>query len=340
MNFLDIILMLAGIVIVLRGADNLTEGAVSVARKFRMPELVIGLTIVAFGTSMPEFCVSMASALNGTADMAVGNVVGSNIFNVLLIVGVCAMIHPMSVEMATIRRDLPFAFVATLLLIFFLSDGTMSKGEGLLMFSLFVLYVWYTIRGARPAKDASAKAKKSKKQAADGGEKPSQTAGNDAQTTGKIRSVINKLRACAPLLIIIGLAELVFGADLFVGSATRFAQSLGVSEAVIGITILGAGTSLPEFATSVVAAWKGSTSMALGNVIGSCVFNIMLILGLTSVFVPLSPMGITTVDLATLFGSALALYAFSFTKKTMERWEGVVLTCGFVAYMSWLMMNV
>lgn len=337
---MDILFILIGIGIVLRGADNLTEGAVSVARKFHMPELVIGLTIVAFGTSMPELCVSMASAVSGTSDMAVGNVVGSNIFNVLLVVGVCAAIHPMSVEMSTIRRDLPFAFIATLLLIFFLSDGTMSRWEGLLMVVLFSLYVWYMLRSVRHAPGISPETSGNTVKADDNYPGQSENRVNADTQDGKLRRTVKRLRACSPLLIVLGLAELVFGADVFVGAATRLAQSMGISEAVIGITILGAGTSLPELATSVVAACKGSTSMALGNVIGSCVFNIMLILGLTSVIMPLSPSGITTVDLAMLFASALALYIFSVTNKTMERWEGVVLTLGFIGYMVWLVMNV
>lgn len=337
---MDILFILIGIGIVLRGADNLTEGAVSVARKFHMPELVIGLTIVAFGTSMPELCVSMASAVSGTSDMAVGNVVGSNIFNVLLVVGVCAAIHPMSVEMSTIRRDLPFAFIATLLLIFFLSDGTMSRWEGLLMVVLFSLYVWYMLRSVRHAPGISPETSGNTVKADDNHPGQSENRVNADTQDGKLRRTVKRLRACSPLLIVLGLAELVFGADVFVGAATRLAQSMGISEAVIGITILGAGTSLPELATSVVAACKGSTSMALGNVIGSCVFNIMLILGLTSVIMPLSPSGITTVDLAMLFASALALYIFSVTNKTMERWEGMVLTLGFIGYMVWLVMNV
>lgn len=340
MQLMDIFFILIGIGIVLRGADNLTEGAVSVARRFHMPELVIGLTIVAFGTSMPELCVSMASAVSGTSDMAVGNVVGSNIFNVLLVVGVCAAIHPMSVEMSTIRRDLPFAFIATLLLIFFLSDGTMSRWEGLLMVALFSLYVWYMLRSVRHVAGISPEASGNTVKADDSRTGQTENRVNADVRDGKLRRTVKRLRACSPLLIVLGLAELVFGADVFVGAATRLAQSMGISEAVIGITILGAGTSLPELATSVVAACKGSTSMALGNVIGSCLFNIMLILGLTSVIMPLSPSGITTVDLATLFASALALYIFSVTNKTMERWEGVVLTLGFIGYMVWLVMNV
>lgn len=313
---MDILYIIIGVVIVLRGADNLTDGAVRVARRFNMPEMIIGLTIVAFGTSMPELCVSMASALNGTSDMAVGNVVGSNIFNSLLIVGVCAMIHPMAVSMSTIRRDLPFAFVATLFLIFALSDGELSKGEGLLMLLVFSAYMVYTIRRLVRNNEEI-----------------------EAETAEESRKGIMRIYDYSLFTIPLGLAELVIGSDLFVDHATLFAQSLGVSEAVIGITILGAGTSLPEFATSVVAALKGKTSMALGNVIGSCVFNILMILGLTSVVVPLTPSGISTVDLATMFVAALLLWVFSFTKSTMERWEGFVLTAGFCAYMGFLLVN-
>lgn len=313
---LDILFIIIGVAIVLRGADNLTDGAVRIARRLNMPELIIGLTIVAFGTSMPELCVSMASALNDTADMAVGNVVGSNIFNSFIIVGVCAMIHPMSVSMATIRRDLPFAFVATLMLIFMLVDGTLTKGEGLLMLLTFTAYLSYTLY-----KTMSNVEKK------------------DIEVVETKRKGIMHIYDYSLFTVPLGLAELVLGSDLFVDHATLFAQSIGVSEAVIGITILGAGTSLPEFATSVVAAFKGRTSMALGNVIGSCVFNILLILGLTSVFVPLQPHGITTFDLATIFIGSLLLWFFSFTKNTMERWEGAVLTACFIGYMSYLLYN-
>ena len=312
---MDVLYIIIGVLVVLRGADRLTDGAVCVARRFNMPELIIGLTIVAFGTSMPELCVSMASALSGTSDMAVGNVVGSNIFNSLLIIGVCALIHPMSVSMTAICRDLPFAFVATLMLIFMLIDGTLSKGEGLVMLLVFASYMTYTLHTARK-----------------GGIEATETEPEHKQHKGILHiydfSLFN---------IAIGLAELIIGSDVFVDHATLFAQALGVSEAIIGITILGAGTSLPEFATSVVAALKGQTSMALGNVIGSCVFNILMILGLTSVVVPLTPQGISTVDLATLFVAAMLLWFFSFTKNTMERWEGAVLTLGFVGYMGYLL---
>lgn len=304
---LDTLLVIAGIAVVLLGADRLTAGSVAVARRLRVPEFVIGLTIVAFGTSMPELCVSLTSALAGTADMAVGNVVGSNIFNIFLIVGVCALIRPMAVSLGTLRRDLPFSLIATLALIFSLTDGTLSKGEGLLMLSAFTLYTIYTLVAAHRDEEKSRPAQAKKR--------------------------------FALLNIVVGLALLVLGSNIFVAHATALAHTLGVSEAVIGITILGAGTSLPELATSAVAAARGSTSMALGNVIGSCVFNILLILGLTAVVTPLTPHGITTLDLATLFTGSLLLWLFSATKSTMERWEGAVMTVCFMAYMAKLLVE-
>lgn len=313
---LDILYIIIGVLIVLRGADNLTDGAVRIARRIKMPEMIIGLTIVAFGTSMPEFCVSLASALNGTADMAIGNVVGSNIFNSFLIVGVCAVIMPISVSMNTIRRDLPFAFIATLMLIFMLSDVTLSKGEGLIMLLMFAIYMTYTIR-------------KSMKEGTD----------LDMQAPESDRKGWLHIYDYSLFTILLGLAELIIGSNMFVDHATLFAKTLGVSEAVIGITILGAGTSLPEFATSVVAAMKGRTSMALGNVIGSCVFNILLILGFASVVVPLMPLDITAFDLGTMFMGSLLLWVFAYTNSMMERWEGWVLTLGFFGYMAFLLYN-
>lgn len=313
---MDILLIIIGIVIVLRGADNLTEGSVSIARRFNMSELIIGLTIVALGTSMPELCVSLTSALNGTADMAVGNIVGSNIFNVFFIVGLCAVIHPLSVGMTAVRRDLPFCFAATLMLIFFLTNGTISMVEGLVMLLVYAVYTVYTIRKEKTTEQAEAPAE------------PVET-----------KRRLPKIFYNPYLKVAVGLVELVLGSNLFVDHATLLATDLGVSEAVIGITILGFGTSMPEIATSLVAAIKGSTSIALGNVIGSCVLNILVIIGLTSVITPLAPQGITTLDLAMVFLSALLMWLFSFTKKTMERWEGVLLLLIFIAYFVFLIYN-
>ena len=313
---MDILLIIVGIVIVLRGADNLTEGSVSIARRFNMSELIIGLTVVALGTSMPELCVSLTSALNGTSDMALGNIIGSNILNVFFIVGLCAVIHPMSVGLAAVRRDLPFCFAATLMLIFFLTNGILSMVEGLVMLLIYAVYTVYTIRKEKTSTQAAAPVE-------------------PVETKRKLPKIFYN----PYLRVAVGLVELVLGSNLFVDHATLLATDLGVSEAVIGITILGFGTSMPEFATSLVAALKGSTSIALGNVIGSCILNILIILGLTSVITPLAPQDITTYDLAMVFLSALLMWFFSFTKKTMERWEGALLLIIFVAYFVFLIYN-
>lgn len=342
---MDILLILIGIVVVLRGADNLTDGTVRIARRFNMSELIIGLTIVALGTSMPELCVSITSAMNGTAGMAVGNVIGSNTFNIFFIVGLCAIIHPMSVGMSAVRRDLPFCFAATLLLLLFLVNGTISLLEGLLMLSLYAAYTAYTIRKesgkgkseSGKEKDESCNPCQSEQSLVSG--KEQRVEGENAETAEEPKRRLPGIFYNPVFKIVVGLAELVIGSNLFVDHATLLAVDLGVSETVIGITILGFGTSLPEFATSFVAALKGSTSIALGNVIGSCVLNILIILGLTSVITPLTPEGITTIDLTMLFLGALLMWFFSFTKKTMERWEGAVLFLIFIAYMSYLLYN-
>ncbi len=213
---MDILFIIIGVAVVLHGADNLTEGAVNIARRFNMTELVIGLTVVAFGTSMPEMCVSLASAINGTADMAVGNVVGSNIFNIFLIVGVCAMIHPMSVGMAAIRRDLPYAFIATLMLIFFLVDGTLTKGEALIMLALFLLYMYHTLRNAKQD-DADSKPNASET-----------TVKTQPSRHGTIVTAVLKIYRFPAFRIILGLAELIIGSDVFVGHAVSLATTLGV----------------------------------------------------------------------------------------------------------------
>lgn len=314
---IDLILLILGIVIVLKGADFLTDGSVAVARRFHMSEMIIGMTIIAFGTSMPEFCVSLVSALNGTADMAVGNVVGSNIFNMFLIIGICAMIRPMSVQMDTIKRDLPFSFLASIMFIYMLIDGTLSRRNGALLFIAFVAYLTYTLWKATK-----------------GSPLPTSPGGEEEKN-----AATEKHPAWSLVLIVLGLSMLVLGSDLFVDHASALARTLGVPEAIVGLTILGFGTSLPELATSVIAAYKGSTAMALGNVIGSAVFNIMFALGLTAIISPLAPQGITAYDLGMMFLGSLLMWFFSYTNKTMERWEGAVLTILFIAYMAFLLVT-
>lgn len=309
--FISLCQILFGALFVLLGADRLTEGAVAVAERLRIPQIVIGLTVVAMGTSMPEFTVSLVAALKGTPDLAVGNVIGSNIFNVFAIVGIAAMIAPMTILSLTVKRDLPFALVAALLLVVFGLDGNIGRLDAAALFLLFVIYMIITVRQAR----AEAKSED-----------------NPAPATQK-----NLMLSIFWLLI--GLTALVLGSNQFVDGASAVAQSLGVSEAVIGLTIVAMGTSLPELATSVVAARKGNSGIAIGNVIGSNVFNILFILGATGVISPMRITGITTIDYTMLVLSMLSLWIFSYTRLRIERWEGGVLFAVFLTYMGWLIIN-
>ena len=305
------LLIIIGIVMVLWGADRLTEGASALARRMHVPEIVIGLTIVAAGTSAPELFISLASALKGTPDMAVGNVVGSNIFNALLIVGCAAMVAPMVITPSTVKKDMPFAVGASLLLLAaILFGGDVSRLDGLLLLAFFAVFMVYTFRVALKGNTVS--------------DSPSV----DATPVWK-----------SLLYVVAGLAGLIIGSDLFVDSASDVARRLDISDGVIGLTIVAGGTSLPELATSVVAARKGQSAIAIGNVIGSNVFNILLILGLTATVSPMAVQGITVVDLSVMVVSILTVWAFAYTKFTVARWEGAVLTLAFLAYMGWLLYN-
>ena len=307
---LNVLFILVGIVLVLWGADRLTDGAVAVAEKMKMPQIVIGLTIVAMGTSMPEFCVSLVSALKGTTDLAVGNIVGSNIFNTLLIVGVSAWVAPMTILKSTVRKDIPFALFASVILLVMCLDGNISRLDADILFVLFLVFMYVTLKGAKT---------------------------KDDDTTAKTDSIEDDKKTMATWLsivwIIVGLACLIGGSNLFVEGATKVAEHIGVSEAVIGLTIVAGGTSLPELATSVVSARKGNSGIAIGNVLGSNVFNILAILGVTGVITPMHLQGITMLDLSMMVFSTLLVWLFSFTKYKIARWEGFVLTIVFIGYM-------
>ena len=307
---LNVLFILVGIVLVLWGADRLTDGAVAVAEKMKMPQIVIGLTIVAMGTSMPEFCVSLVSALKGTTDLAVGNIVGSNIFNTLLIVGVSAWVAPMTILKSTVRKDIPFALFASVVLLIMCLDGNISRLDAGILFVLFLVFMYVTLKGAKT---------------------------KDDDTTAKTDSIEDNKNPMAAWLsivwIIVGLACLIGGSNLFVEGATKVAEHIGVSEAVIGLTIVAGGTSLPELATSVVSARKGNSGIAIGNVLGSNVFNILAILGVTGVITPMHLQGITMLDLSMMVFSTLLVWLFSFTKYKIARWEGIVLTIVFIGYM-------
>lgn len=313
---LNALWIVVGVVLVLWGADRLTEGAVAVAERFRVPQIVIGLTIVALGTSMPELCVSVVSALKGTPDLAVGNVVGSNIFNALLIVGVAALVAPMTILRSTVFKDVPCALVASVVLLMMCqNDWVITRLDGAILFVFFLVFMRLTIKGATSAQPAPQEAEEKEASAA------------KQPMKGWL----------AGLWMVVGLAALIGGSNLFVGGATEVARALNVSDAVIGLTIVAGGTSLPELATSVVAAKKGNSGIAIGNVLGSNVLNILFILGLTGMISPMHIEGITNVDLYMMLISTIMIWFFSFTKYTIERWEGAVLVLTFGGYMWYLL---
>lgn len=307
----DILYIILGVAMVLFGADRLTEGASSLARRMKIPEIIIGLTIVAAGTSAPELFVSLVSALKGTPDMAVGNVVGSNTMNAMLIVGCAAMVAPMSISRSTVKKDIPFSVAASVLLILLGFDFFLGRIDGILLLLGFAVFMYYTLTQAK--------------------------AGKAEESAVEVKQQNMWL---SMLFVVLGLALLVFGSNLFVDAASRVAYSLGISEAVVGLTIVAGGTSLPELATSVVAARKGQSAIAIGNVIGSNVFNILLILGLTATISPMAIQGITLVDMLMMMGSVVLVWFFSRTRYTVERWEGALLVAGYLIYLGWLLSNV
>lgn len=325
---LNALWIVVGVVLVLWGADRLTEGAVAVAERLRVPQIVIGLTIVALGTSMPELCVSVVSALKGTPDLAVGNVVGSNIFNALLIVGVAALVAPMTILRSTVFKDVPCALVASVVLLMMCqNDWVITRLDGAILFVFFLVFMRLTIKGATSAQPAP--------QAAQGETTQGQTAQEAAADEASAKQPMKGW--LAGLWMVVGLAALIGGSNLFVGGATEVARALNVSDAVIGLTIVAGGTSLPELATSVVAAKKGNSGIAIGNVLGSNVLNILFILGLTGLISPMHIEGITNVDLYMMLVSTIMIWFFSFTKYTIERWEGAVLVLTFGGYMWYLL---
>lgn len=334
---LNALWIVVGVVLVLWGADRLTEGAVAVAERLRVPQIVIGLTIVALGTSMPELCVSVVSALKGTPDLAVGNVVGSNIFNALLIVGVAALVAPMTILRSTVFKDVPCALVASVVLLMMCqNDWVITRLDGAILFVFFLVFMRLTIKGATSAQPApqAVQDQAAEKNQAQGAEKDQPQGAEEKEASADKRPMKGWL---AGLWMVVGLAALVGGSNLFVGGATEVARALNVSDAVIGLTIVAGGTSLPELATSVVAAKKGNSGIAIGNVLGSNVLNILFILGLTGMISPMHIEGITNVDLYMMLVSTIMIWFFSFTKYTIERWEGAVLVLTFGGYMWYLL---
>ena len=358
---INIVLLVLGVIIVLKGADWLTDGAVNIATRFGVSQMVIGLTIVAMGTSMPEFCVSMVSALKGTPDLAVGNVVGSNTLNTLLIVGCSALVAPIMVKRSSVKRDIPFAVVASLLMLLFFLDGAIGRVDAAVLFAGFCLFMFVTLKYAKTTEGPAATVATSGAAMATAAaastsvsETPtSQTYAPEASTSQPSSSEASSSETSAQeasqasgtsmlkavVMLVVGLLCLIAGSNMFVDNASFVASSLGVSDAVIGLTIVAGGTSMPELATSMVSAKKGNSDIAIGNVIGSNVFNILMIIGITGLVKPMHIVGITTLDLIMMLASMLLMWFFCRTTYKVKRWEGAVLTIIYLAYLTWLIMN-
>lgn len=313
---LQILILVGGLALILFGANWLVDGSSSIAKKFGLSEFVIGLTIVGIGTSTPEMVVSFMSAFQGKADMAIGNIVGSNIFNVLMILGVTALVSPLAITKTNLRRDIPLNILVTVLLIvlgmnftiFGKGNDQLCRIDGLILLAIFAWYLWKSFKS-------------------DNGD--TREEGEGIKTYKTLTSVI---------LIIAGLAGLVIGGRLFVDSATQLAKMFGVSDKFIAITIMAAGTSMPELATCVVAALKGRGQLALGNVLGSNISNILLILGGAAVISPLSFGSMTYVDLGVVLVAAVLIFlsAYCFKKKELDRIEASIFIILEICYMWYL----
>ncbi len=317
---LTLILFVVGLGIILYGAGLLTDGASALARRFKISELVIGLTIVALGTSLPEFVISLGAALEGSSGISLGNIVGSNIFNGLFILGTTALISPVTFSKKMLSREIPFNLLASIALT--LLAGSMiyagsGEGEeitrngGMILLCFLAIFIRYTFS---IAKDESAEEEES---------------GPQMSTIKIILSIVG------------GLAGLIFGGKLFVNAATEVATAMGLSEAIIGITIVSAGSSLPELAVSVDAARKNNVGIALGNILGSNILNIFLILGCTATICPIELSQFNFIDFYTLIGSAILIYIVGRFggKATITRTEGVLLICCYIAYTVYLILN-
>ena len=318
---LDLFYFVIGIVLIIAGANYLTEGASALARRFGVSPLVVGLTIVAFGTSTPELIVSLLSALKGNSDIAMGNVVGSNIFNVLVIGGITALVAPITVTRSTVRREIPLVLLASLVLSVMALDrvfaGTgateniLSRSEGIVLLCFFLIFLTYTFAIAKGD--------------------PSDPHTAPAPTKHYPLWLL-------VVFIIGGLGGLVLGGELFVDAASSIARTLGMSEGFIGLTIVAAGTSLPELATSVAAALKKEPEIAVGNIVGSNIFNIFFILGTTATVTPIRIGGVSSLDFLVMSFSAILLYVFAvlFGQRVIKRAEGAVLVLCFILYTAYL----
>lgn len=315
----SIFFLIIGFIALVKGADLLVDGAGSLAKRIGISELVIGLTIVAFGTSAPELVVNILSALRGSTELAVGNIVGSNIANILLILGIASIIYPLSVKKATVWKEIPLMLVAAIAMVFlandYLIDGASASAttriDGLILLLFFAIFLFYTYGVSR--------------------------------TTGGMDNpdIVRRSLPKASVMIVLGLGGLILGGYWIVESAVSVATTLGISQAVIGLTIVAVGTSLPELATSVMAAWRRNVDIAIGNVVGSNIFNVLFILSTTSIIRPLPLSKGANVDFAVMLAASIALFLTMFVGKRhkLERWQGTLFLVFYAVYIGFLVIR-
>ena len=334
---LAIVLLILGFACLVKGADWFVDGAAGIAEKLRVPQLVIGLTVVAFGTSAPELATSIISAVQGTADLAIGNIVGSNITNILLILGLAAMIANLPVAKDTLRIDFPVLIGSTVLLLLFGLNGTLDRWEGGLLFVISIVYtvalIWLAMR-ARKKEESLSLALENRETVIvpdDADQEEPKTAFGKWYKKMKVHSWF------LSVVTIVGLLIVVLGAQLAVESATAIAEKIGMSERIIGLTVVAIGTSLPELVTCVVAATKGNTDIAVGDIVGSCIFNILRTLGLAGTILPLVFAPEFLIDTAIALGAAVLLAVLGLCKgNKINRVGGVLMLLGFVGYYVYL----
>lgn len=320
--FIDILKLLGGFVLLIKGADFFVEGSSAVARKFKIPSIVVGLTIVAMGTSLPELAVSLSAALEGSNEIAISNVVGSNIFNLLIVLGVCAAISPITVDKTVMKRDMPFMLIITAALVVFFADfilpwtgiekivdfaGLLSRFDAVILLIVFVSYLVFTVMYALKNRTSTE---------------------DEEEIKGKTDNMLINI-----LFIVGGVAAIKFGGDFVVEGASNIALFIGMSETLVGLTIVAVGTSLPELVTSVVAARKNETSLAIGNVVGSNIFNILFILGTSAVITPIPVIMDSLIDISIVLGISIIAFFFCKTNNKLGRKEGAAMISIYIAYM-------
>ena len=315
--FIQVILLIIGFIVLIKGADIFVDGASSIALNCKLSKMLIGLTIVAFGTSAPEFAVSVKSIISNNSDMVIGNVIGSNILNILLIIGICSIIKPIKVKSNTVRKELPIVMLFSTLLFFLIKDdlfisniNMISRNDGFVIILFFTIFVYYLISIMRNKKDEDS---------------------DDMAKYGIFKSI------CFSLL---GIVCIFVGSNVVVDSASRIASMMGVSQKMIALTVVAFGTSLPELVTSIVSTRKGEQEILVGNIVGSNIFNIGIVLGLpVAMFGGIPAMGFNLIDLITMIVAAILLFVFAFKDHKVGKFEGIVMLVIFVIYYSYVIIG-